>query len=133
MKKYTLAAILALGFLAACGPNRPETIEISTSPVEKPTLVVPSADSLNLRTVRWTILTPENFDEKISVLFSRGTPVVLFALTESGYENLSLNLNDLRTYIEQQKRIIVAYENYYKRSEAALDEANTILEQSYMR
>lgn len=133
MKKYTLTAILALGFLAACGPNRPETIEISTSPVEKPTLVVPSADSLNLRTVRWTILTPENFDEKISVLFSRGTPVVLFALTENGYENLSLNLNDLRTYIEQQKRIIVAYENYYKRSEAALDEANTILEQSYMR
>lgn len=133
MKKYTLAAILALGFLSACGDKQPETIEISALPVKKPTLVVPKADTLDLRKVEWVVLTPENFEEKTSELFKQGNPVVFFALTERGYENLSLNINDLRTYIEQQKRIIVAYENYYIRSNATIDEANNRLNQSYMR
>jgi len=133
MKKYTMIAVLALGFLAACGDKQPETIEISAVPVEKPTLVVPKADTLDLRKVEWAVLTPENFEKKTSELFEQGNPIVFFALTERGYENLSLNINDLRTYIEQQKRIIVAYENYYTRSNATMDEANNRLNQSYMR
>lgn len=48
---------------------------------------------------------------------------MFFALTEKGYENLSLNLNDLRTFIQQQRAIVAAYERYYMSAEQRLDQA----------
>ena len=37
----------------------------------------------------------------------------------NGYENLSLNVAELRRYIEQQKSLIVYYENNIKSNEEA--------------
>lgn len=129
MIKYLLIAFLATT-LAACAAKKPETIEISTKPVQKPVLSVPRADTLKMRKVKWIIITEKNFKEKTAELFAEGNPVTLFALTERGYENLSLNINDLRTHIEQKNRIIIAYDNYYVQSDSALDNANTMLSQS---
>lgn len=53
-----------------------------------------------------------------------GRPVTLFALTDQGYANLGLTLSDIRAYIEQQKTIILAYENYYKEADKAVNKAN---------
>jgi len=54
-------------------------------------------------------------------------PIGLYVLTGEGYENLGLNISDIRALIQQQQEIIVAYENYYKASEAAIDEYNQSL------
>jgi hypothetical protein len=85
-----------------------------------PELVLPSADPVKTRTVEWIVLTEENFEEVFAKLRNSGKDVVLFGLTAQGYENLSLNANDLRTYIQQQNSIILAYNNYYIRSRDAL-------------
>ena len=55
-------------FLTGCSlfPQQPKPIEVRSTPVEKPTLTLPSADELNLRGVEWVILTPENFDEQVA-------------------------------------------------------------------
>ena len=127
MIKIVLIASFGLFLLSGCGNNAQKMIEISTSPVQKPELTVPNADQLNLRDVRWVVITKDNFQEKTQELFRNGEPVVFFALTERGYENLSMNINDLRTHIEQKNNIIMAYRGYYIRSEAALDEANRAL------
>lgn len=50
--------------------------------------------------------------------------MTLFALTDKGYANLGENLSSIRAFIEQQKAIIVAYENYYKESGKAIEDAN---------
>jgi hypothetical protein len=100
-----------------------QPIEITTKPIEKPTLTLPKADELNVRDVEWTLLTPENFDEKIAELKSVGRPVVFFAITDKGYENLGMNLSDLRAYIMQQQSIINAYQVYYQAADEALDDA----------
>lgn len=117
-----------LGFtmilLAASACSRPpEPIEISAKPVDKPVLVLPNADSLNSRDIEWIIITENNFTEKMAELQKRNQPIVFFALTEKGYENLSLNLNDLRTFIQQQNAIIAAYQRYYISAEQKLGEA----------
>lgn len=132
MLKYTLALLVAIS-LVSCGSSTTESIEISTIPVEKPILTVPNADELNLRSIEWTIITKDNFEEKITDLFSQGEAVVFFALTAQGYENLSLNINDLRTHIEQKNSIIYAYRRYYTESETALDKANNTLKKSFLR
>lgn len=108
-----VGCLTALVFLSACGKPVSE-LEITATPTEKPSLVLPQAEELNLRDVEWFIITQDNFDEKIKELKNLSASVVFFAVSAEGYENLSLNLNDLRTYIEQQKQIIAAYDSYYK-------------------
>jgi hypothetical protein len=63
-------------------------------------------------------------EEKIAQLTSSGQPLGIFVLTGEGYENLGLNFSDIRALVQQQQAIIVAYENYYKASEKAINDAN---------
>jgi len=115
-------SVLGFGILAGCAkPNEP--ISISTVPVNRPSLTLPGTDEVRARPVEWIVITPGNFEEKMAELAARGEPVVIFGLSGTGYENLSLNTADLRTLVEQQQRIIIAYERYYQQSERALEGA----------
>lgn len=121
----------ALGFMilfvsiSACG-STPQTrpIQISASPVDRPELVLPNPDRIQTRQVEWVIITPDNAEEVFERIRATGKPVTFFALTEDGYQALALNLNDLRTFIQQLQTIITAYEGYYAQSTEALEEAN---------
>lgn len=127
MANRSIASVLGCGLvllLSACATPQPRVIEISAKPIDKPQLTLPSADKLNLRDVQWIIITPENVNDVMTKLSASGGKVAVFALTDKGYENLSLNINDLRTYITQLQAIMVAYEGYYKESNSALDAAN---------
>jgi len=109
--------------LAACSPQV-QQIEVSAKPVKKPELILPPVDQLNMRKVEWTILNADNIDEKLAKLISDGKPFGLFVLTGEGYENLGLNFSDIRAMVQQQQKIILAYENYYKEVNDAIDDAN---------
>ena len=50
-------------------------------------------------------------------------PLAMFVLTGDGYSNLGLNISDIRALVQQQQAIIIAYENYYKEAEAAMENA----------
>lgn len=114
---------LTLFLVSACSKPVQE-IQVSAKPIDKPELVLPYADPINTRDVQWIIITPENYEKVFADLAKTGQPIVLFGLTDKGYENLSLNLSDIRAYIQQQQAIILAYEGYYKQSNAAIDAAN---------
>lgn len=73
--------------------------------------------------MQWFVLTPENFEEKVAEAKESGRPIAFFALTDKGYENLGLNLSDLRAYVQQQQAIIAAYKQYYVEAEEALENA----------
>lgn len=119
-----------LGFMtilllaSACAKSQPQTISISAKPVEKPELVLPKADKVQARSVEWFLITPSNYQEVFDKISKSGKPQVLFGVTDKGYENLALNLSDIRSLIQQQQAIIVAYEGYYKDSNSAIEAAN---------
>ena len=119
----------ALGFglalmLAGCSLTPPvQQIEISSKPVEKPRLTLPPVDEVNLRPVEWVIITENNLEEKLEQLRATGQPIAIFGLTGEGYENLGLNFSDIRALVQQQKEIIIAYENYYVQAEEAMENA----------
>lgn len=81
-----------------------------------------------MRPIEWTIINKDNLEEKIAELTAGGQPLAMFVLTADGYENLGLNFSDIRALVQQQRAIIVAYENYYQAAESALDEANIAIE-----
>jgi len=103
-------------------------VETSYTPVEKPTLTLPDADEVRMREIKWFIITEDNYEEVFAELKESGNVVVLLGLTSKGYENLSLNLSDIRTFVQQQQAIIKAYKGYYVESNEAIDKANEQLE-----
>ena len=122
--KNVLGFGLILAILSGCS-SMPQKIEVSAKPVDKPELVLPDADGIRMKDVEWVLITPENFEEKVAEIEATGRPVVFFALTDEGYENISMNFSSIRAYIQQQQAIIAAYENYYKNANEALDAANS--------
>jgi hypothetical protein len=101
-------------------------LEIRTRPATTVELTLPNADPIRTRPVEWIIITEENYEEIFQRLKDNRREPVLIGLTDQGYENLSLNLNDLRTFIQQQNSIILAYRNYYVRSQAVINNSVVI-------
>ena len=116
--------ILLLSGCSIFGGPQPRLIEISAKPVPKPELELPEADQLFFKPVEWILVTPDNYEEVFAKLGETGRPIVIFGLTDGGYETLATNLSSLRSFVQQQQIVIAAYENYYKESEKALDAAN---------
>lgn len=113
---------LAILLISSCSTLTP--IEVTSTPIEKPQLVLPSADLVNMRELRWIVINEDNVELVFEILRKTGRPVALFSLDGKSYENVSLNLSDLRTFIQQQTAIIAAYQDYYNKANAAIDEAN---------
>lgn len=109
VKSLITSALLCL-MLANCAP-KPAPVVVDVVPIARPNIVLPHVTPLELREVKWIIVTPDNID---SVLASSGAPV-FYALTSEGYKNLALNTADLRSFIEQQKIIVQAYVQYYQK------------------
>jgi hypothetical protein len=61
--------------------------------------------------VNWVVLTPENVDEQFAKI--KSGEAVLFAVTAEGYENMALNLSDIRAAVQQYKQVIAVYERSY--------------------
>jgi hypothetical protein len=66
---------------------------------------------VEMHDVEWYVVTPENIEEFLEEFKGNTGDVVFFAISVPHYENLALNLAELRRYIEQQQSIILYYEN----------------------
>ena len=68
---------------------------------------------LRLSKIDWIIITPDNAAEEFDKIKASGKPVVVYALTNSGYEALALDMAKILKKLSEQNAIIVAYEDYY--------------------
>jgi len=113
-----LGFLILLLVLSACVKpdeiQQEPIIEVRTIPIERPAPIVPDVDQLILEKVEWVIITEENIKDVFDEMRNKNQSVVLFGLTGENYENLSLNLNDLRSNIQQYQSIIAIYEKSYK-------------------
>lgn len=101
----------------------PRQIEVSSKPIDKPSLTLPPVDELNMRPVTWIVINENNLAEVQAKLKSEGKAFALYALTGNGYANLGQNFSDIRAMVQQQQAIIAAYEGYYQAAEEAMDGA----------
>lgn len=128
MLHVLLLLILITTLISACGVKQPDPItvtEIRSNIIERPTLILPETTPINTRNVEWKIITPDNVDEIFKEMTSSNQQPVLFALTTSGYENVSLNMAEIMRLIREKDAIIVAYKNYYEQADNAIKENNS--------
>ena len=70
-----------------------------------------ATEQLNLD---WNIINKENAAQKLAAQEKKTGSSTFFALTAQGYQNLSINVGELRRYIQQQKATIEALKKYYE-------------------
>jgi hypothetical protein len=66
---------------------------------------------IKLNDVRWYAITSDNVEEFLFEYERKNGAVAVIATSVIGYENLSLNLSEIKRYIEQQQAIIDYYES----------------------
>tara|TARA_B110001454_G_scaffold213311_1_gene231267 strand:+ start:897 stop:1337 length:441 start_codon:yes stop_codon:yes gene_type:complete len=128
MNELIVVSMISVLLLAGCSTTK--ELEITTTPIDKPALVLPNVDELNLTNVDWFVINEENVEEVWQRLSDENKDIVLFGLTDDGYEALAINLSDIMTLVQQQKAIIVAYKDYYEDAEKAIDDANAKKEEA---
>ena len=64
---------------------------------------------MNLHRVKFYAVTPENMEEFLERFEEESGTTVFFAISVPDYENMSMNVAELRRYINQQKALIVYY------------------------
>ena len=72
---------------------------------------------MNLNRVKIYVVNEDNFEEFKEQFYAKNGKTAWIAISVKDYENLSLNFAELRRYIEQQKEIIVYYEEAVKPEE----------------
>ena len=96
----------------------PTEVAVQTKFVERNIPIQGHPKGVSLYPVTFYAVTAENFEEFKVKFEKENADFVFFALSVPDYENLSLNVAELKRYIDQQKTIIVYYEksinNEYK-------------------
>jgi hypothetical protein len=113
-----LTAITLPLLVSGCGSfgwkSDVQPLEIQKRAVERTSLNLPDPAPLQAREIEWVIITPENAEAVWTKLRESNTDVVLFALTDDGYETLALTMAELRNFIASQRGIILKYREYYE-------------------
>ena len=106
-------------FFSGSDPVKPVVIE--TKAVERTPLNIPEPAPLKTRELKWIVVTPDNIDDVWKKLSDDKTDLVLFAITDDGYEQLSLSMSEIRAFVQQQRSIIVKYKEYYEKDSTNVD------------
>jgi hypothetical protein len=106
--KLILVSSLLL-LTSGCANVEPQVV-LKTDYVVKDIPIQPQPKPLNLHRVKWYAVTPENMEEFLQRFEEESGINVFFAVSVPDYENMSLNVAELRRYINQQKALIIYYE-----------------------
>jgi hypothetical protein len=127
MKWIALVAFVGLAACATPPDDLTKPIVIDSKPIERPALSLPPVDKYNALPVQWIVVTPENVEQIFSEMRSKGQAPALFALTENGYENISINTQQALRVIMQQQAIIDGYQQYYVRVDRNIQTHNNAI------
>lgn len=111
--------LLSLLILTSCGAKQEPQIITQTEYVTKTIPVQAAPKPVQLNEIKWYVVTQDNLESFIEQFQKDNGSVAFMAISVRGYENLSLNVQDLRRYILQQKSIIAYYEKSVQNSTEA--------------
>ena len=101
--------------LSGCSSFRPEPEIKVVTQIEKTTVpTVARPKPIDLVDTRVYVVTAENYDSFVEEFTAEHGELAYVVLSMKDYENLAINIADLRRYIEQQTEIIVYYEEAVK-------------------
>jgi hypothetical protein len=110
MISLTLLLLTGCSSLSLFSDPEPKVVTV-TNTVKTTVPIVARPKQVQLNDVKIYVVSKENYDEFVKEFEAKNGGDAYIAISVKDYENLSLNFAELRRYIEQQKQIIVYYEN----------------------
>ena len=113
LKNYLkVSSLLLLSLLVSSCASWPKLtqIEVQTVEVERNIPLQNRPRQLNLSNITWYVVTEENFEEFKKRYEKENGMFLFYVISVRDYETLSLNMAEIKRYIEQQKQIIIYYE-----------------------
>lgn len=109
---FCIVPLLLSGCAGLFRSERPITVQ--TQVVERTPLAIDLPAPLQPRVTRWIIITPDNAESVWQDLRDRKMDLVLFAVTDNGYEEMAMTQAEIRNLIRLQREIILKYQEYYE-------------------
>ena len=110
-KKFlTFWSLLLLVSLSSCS-WKPEKEVVVQTKIVKPVI---EPKGVKMLPVKFYVVTEKNYEEFKERFKKDNGEFVFYAMSVPSYENLALDMAELRRYIEQQKEIIIYYEKAVK-------------------
>ena len=113
LKNYLkVSSLLLLSLIVSSCASWPKLtqIEVQTVEVERNIPIQNRPRQLNLSNITWYVVTEENFEEFKKRYEKENGMFLFYVISVKDYETLSLNMAEIKRYIEQQKQIIIYYE-----------------------
>lgn len=106
-----LAGLVMIPFLAGCSLLTPEPKVVTVTEIQKTTVpTVARPKPINLTDTRLYVVNEDNLEEFLKEFEEVNGNRAFVAFSVKDYENLALNIAEMRRYIKQQGEIIVYYE-----------------------
>ena len=103
--------LLLLSSFTACSLLKPEEVVVTqVEYVDRVIPVQPRPKPVSLYDIEFYAVTDENLEEFLERFEKENGDVVFFAISVPDYENIALNMGELRRFIQSQTAIIVYYE-----------------------
>tara|TARA_Y100001954_G_C15402836_1_gene403542 strand:+ start:91 stop:438 length:348 start_codon:yes stop_codon:yes gene_type:complete len=102
--------------ISGCSNFRPEKEVVTvTKLVERTIPTVPHPKTVQMNDIKIYVVSPsENYEQFVEKFSKKNGTDSFIAISVKDYENLSKNFAELRRYIDQQKQIILYYEEAVK-------------------
>lgn len=111
LRKYLLIlVILPLISVSGCSLFKPKEV-IVTKYIYPNVVLANKVKPVTLNDVYFNVVVNDNYDIFKNKIIKENGELVFIAIDIKAYENMSLNVGELRRYIEQQKSVIQYYED----------------------
>ena len=126
MKKLTLYLMLLLILLlvSSCSNFRAEKEVVTVEKIIKPTIALATKPNpVIMKNSDVIVITEDNLDEVIQkVKALQGGQFVVYGLDLKSFENLAINMEQIKRYIEQQNEVILYYEKAVREEPKIIEE-----------
>ena len=126
MKKLTLylMPLLILLLVSSCSNFRAEKEIVTVEKIIKPTIALATnPNPVIMKNADVIVITENNLDEVIQkVKALQGGQFVVYGLDLNSFENLAINMEQIKRYIEQQNEVILYYEKAVREEPKIVEE-----------
>ena len=114
MKKLLTCSMVSILLLSSCS-WKPEKEIVTVEKVISPTIAIAQKPkAVKMLETKIIVITEKNLPEVIKKVKASMGEFVIYGLDPASFKNLALNFEEIKRYIEQQKEIIIYYEEAVK-------------------
>ena len=107
-------SLLLVVSLSSCSWTPEKQVVVQTKLVKPVIEIKERPKGVKMLPVKFYVVTEKNYEEFKKKFKKENGEFVFYAMSVPSYENLALDMAELRRYIEQQKEIIIYYEKAVK-------------------